>query len=194
MSDNGESAKETNEIKFAFNLLEKLLEYVDKAAMNMQSLKESARFSRKATFKTSGQDVKFFTKVVLPLIEKYFQSQRSYFIFKSNVSKPGAGVATSKEKEMACSLFCKLALLMRKKLSCFGSDTNITVRCLQVLIRAVDISSVMKNSQEIVRASLLPLFSYAADDLNNLIDYIPNNGCLVRVRWPPRGRSCPPWG
>jgi hypothetical protein len=28
----------------------------------------------------------------------------------------------------------------------------------------------MKNSQEIVRASLLPFFSYAAEDLNNLID------------------------
>ena len=81
--------------------------------MNMQSLKESAKFTRKTSFKTSGQDVKFFTKVVLPLIEKYFQSQRSYFIFKSSANKPGAGVATSKEKEMTCSLFCKLALLNR---------------------------------------------------------------------------------
>lgn len=30
-------------------------------------------------------------------------------------------------------------------------------------------SSVIKNSQEIVRASLLPFFSYAADDLSELI-------------------------
>lgn len=52
-----------NEVRFAYNLLEKLLEYVDKAAINMQSIKESARFSRKSSFKTSGQDVKFFTKV-----------------------------------------------------------------------------------------------------------------------------------
>lgn len=52
-----------NEVRFAYNLLEKLLEYVDKAAINMQSIKESARFSRKNSFKTSGQDVKFFTKV-----------------------------------------------------------------------------------------------------------------------------------
>ena len=63
---------------------------------------------------------------------------------------------------------------MRKKLSCFGSDSNITVRCLQVLIRAVDVSSVIKNSQEIVRASLLPFFSYAADDLNNIIEDMKN--------------------
>ena len=54
-----------NEVKFAYNLLERLLEYVDKASSNMQSLKESARFSRKSSYKTSGQDVKFFTKVHL---------------------------------------------------------------------------------------------------------------------------------
>lgn len=127
-------------MRFAFNLLEKLLEYVDKAALNMHSIKESAKFSRKGSFRTSGQDIKFFTKVVLPLIEKYFQSHRAYFIYKSNSMKSsGAGFASSKEKEMTCSLFCKLALLMRKRLTCFGSDTSITVRCLQVLIRAVDV-------------------------------------------------------
>jgi ryanodine receptor 2 len=94
---------EKNEIRFAFNLLEKLLEYVDKAAINMQSIKESARFSRKNSFKMSGQDVKFFTKVVLPLIEKYFKSHRSYFIIKSpSTNKAGSGCATFKEKEMTC--------------------------------------------------------------------------------------------
>lgn len=109
------------------------------------------------------------------MIEKYFQSHRSYFIVKSSSNKPGSGCSSAKEKEMTCSLFCKLALLLRKKMSCFGSDTNITVRCLQVLIRAVDVSSVMKNSQEIVRASLLPFFSHAADDLSSIIDDLTNN-------------------
>ncbi len=37
------------------------------------------------------------------------------------------------------SLFCKLSALLRQKLSSFGSDVNITVRCLQVLIKAVDV-------------------------------------------------------
>ena len=36
--------RKDNEIRFAYNLLEKLLEYVEKAASNMQSLKESSRF------------------------------------------------------------------------------------------------------------------------------------------------------
>lgn len=108
------------------------------------------------------------------MIEKYFQSHRAYFIPRSTTNKPGSGCATAKEKEMACSLFCKLGLLIRKKLTCFGSDTNITVRCLQVLIRAVNVSSVIKNSQEIVRASILPFFSYAADDLSTVIDDLTN--------------------
>lgn len=60
------------EIRFAFNLLEKLLEYVDKAALNMQSIKESAKFSRKSSFKTSGGDVKFFTKVFIFVLLKKF--------------------------------------------------------------------------------------------------------------------------
>ena len=33
----------------------------------------------------------------------------------------------------------------------------------------------MKNSQDIVRASLLPFFSYAAEDLNSIIEDIKNN-------------------
>lgn len=158
----------------------------------MQNLKESARFSRKQSFRTSGQDVKFFTKVVLPLVERYFTSHRIYFILKGK----GAGVATAREKEMILQLFCKLALLMRKKLTSFGSDTSITVRCLQVirfnkifdkvgfnqkiflkkqvLIKAVDIGAVMKGSPEIVRASLLPYFNYAAEDLNQIIEDIKN--------------------
>lgn len=160
------------EVKFAHNLLEKLLEYVEKASLNMQPLKESAQFSRKQSFKTSGQDVKFFTKVVLPLVNRYFVSHRIYFILKSSSSSGKA--ASAKEKEMICSLFCKLALLMRKKLTSFGSDTSITVSCLKTLIKAVDVATVMKNSPEIIRASLLPYFTYAAEDLSHLIEDIKN--------------------
>lgn len=61
-SENGNNLA-SMQIRFAYNLLEKLLQYVDKAALNMQSIKESSKFSRKDSFKTSGEDVKFFTKV-----------------------------------------------------------------------------------------------------------------------------------
>ena len=32
----------------------------------------------------------------------------------------------------------------------------------------------MKNSQEIIRSSILPLFTYAAEDLNNIIEDLRN--------------------
>jgi len=39
---------------------------------------------------------------------------------------------------MYFSLFCKLANLLRSKLMAFGADVRITVRCLQVLVKAID--------------------------------------------------------
>jgi len=51
------------EKRFAFSLLEKLLEYVDKAAYNMKNTKPASRFSRRHSFCMSTEDVKFFGKV-----------------------------------------------------------------------------------------------------------------------------------
>ncbi|CAF0745111.1 unnamed protein product, partial [Didymodactylos carnosus] len=158
------SPSHITEKRFAFSLLEKLLEYVERAAHNMQNYKESSKFSLHESYCLSTKDVKFFGKVVLPLVERYFQAQRHYFIMPASL-KTGVGYASVKEKEMSCSLFCKLASLLRQKFTAFGNDVNISVRCLKVLVRAIDVSSVMKNSQEMVRASLLPLFNNIAEDL-----------------------------
>jgi ryanodine receptor 2 len=40
---------------------------------------------------------------------------------------------------MSCSLFCKLAFLLRQKFGAFGNDVNVSVRCLKVLVRAIDV-------------------------------------------------------
>ncbi|CAF4829750.1 unnamed protein product, partial [Rotaria sp. Silwood1] len=157
-----------NDKRFASSLLEKLLEYVERASITMQNYKESSKFSLHETYRLTTKDVKFFGKVVLPLIEKYFQAHRNYFIIPPSL-KTGNSYASVKEKEMSCSLFCKLAFLLRQKFSAFGNDVSITVRCLKVLVRAIDVSSVMKNSQEMVRASLLPLFNNIAEDLNQTV-------------------------
>ena len=159
---------QNNEKRFAHSLLEKLLEYVERASSTMQNYKESSKFSLHESYRLSTKDVKFFGKVVLPLVEKYFQAHREYFITPSSL-KTGTGYATVKEKEMSCSLFCKLAFLLRQKFSAFGNEVNISVRCLKVLVRAIDFSSVMKNSQEMVRASVLPLFNNIAEDLNQTV-------------------------
>lgn len=86
------------EKRFAYSLLEKLLEYVDKAAINMKNTKPNARFSRRLSFSTATEDVKFFGKVVLPLVERYFRAHKSYFITLSAAQL--SGTASIKEKEM----------------------------------------------------------------------------------------------
>ncbi len=127
-----------NDKRFAYSLLEKLLEYVERVSSTMQNYKESSKFSLHETYRLTTKDVKFFGKVVLPLIEKYFQAHRDYFITPSSL-KTGTGYATVKEKEMSCSLFCKLAFLLRQKFNAFGNEVNISVRCLKVLVRAIDV-------------------------------------------------------
>lgn len=53
----------TTEKRFAYSLLEKLLEYVDKAAINMKQTRPATRFSRRFSYSTATEDVKFFGKV-----------------------------------------------------------------------------------------------------------------------------------
>ena len=59
----GGAGQASTEKRFAFSLLEKLLEYVDKAAYNMKNTKPATRFSRRKSFSTATEDVKFFGKV-----------------------------------------------------------------------------------------------------------------------------------
>ena len=89
------------EKRFAYSLLEKLLEYVDKAAYNMKKTQPAAKWSRRKSFSTSTEDVKFFGKVVLPLVERYFRAHNTYFITNPNVPQT-SGLASLKEKEMTC--------------------------------------------------------------------------------------------
>ncbi|XP_064623398.1 ryanodine receptor-like isoform X6 [Lineus longissimus] len=162
------------EKRFAYSLLQKLLEYVDKAALNLNQSKPSTKFSRRNSYSTATEDVKFFGKVVLPLVEKYFRAHRSYFVSPTQMTS-SHGTASAKEKEMTCSLFCKLAALLRVKITAFGHDVDISVRCLQVLVQAIDARSVVKNSPEIVRSSLLPFFNHAAHDLNQTVQNLKVN-------------------
>lgn len=109
-SDHGASKNPEN--RFANNLLDKLLMYLDSSTPNMKLIKPSANFSRRTSYKKSEKTVKFFFKVVLPLVEKYFSHHRSYFTAQATISN-AAGVATIKEKESVAALFCKLASLLR---------------------------------------------------------------------------------
>ena len=52
-----------NEKRFASSLLEKLLEYVERASLAMQNYTESSKFSLHETYLSSSNDLKFFAKV-----------------------------------------------------------------------------------------------------------------------------------
>lgn len=156
------------ELRFAYSLLEKLIAYLDRATINMKLLKPSTTFSRRNSFKTSSRDIKFFSKVVLPLMEKYFSTHRNYFIAVATATN-NVGAASLKEKEMVAALFCKLANLLRMRMSAFGPDVRITVRCLQVLVKGIDAKSLVKNCPEFIRTSMLTFFNNTADDLAQTI-------------------------
>ncbi|XP_057661319.1 ryanodine receptor isoform X14 [Diorhabda carinulata] len=156
------------ELRFAYSLLEKLIQYLDRATVNMKLLKPSQTFSRRSSYRTSSRDIKFFSKVVLPLMEKYFSTHRNYFITIATATN-NVGAASLKEKEMVAALFCKLANLLRCKLAAFGADVRITVRCLQVLVKGIDAKSLVKNCPEFIRTSMLTFFNNTADDLGHTI-------------------------
>ncbi|XP_023320280.1 ryanodine receptor isoform X3 [Eurytemora carolleeae] len=156
------------ENRFAYRLLEKLISYLDTAASSMKILKPSANFTRRNSFSRPNKNVKFFVRVVLPLIEKYFGHTRHYFTAVATASS-SAGVATIKEKEYVASLFCKLANLLRQKKSAFGADAPQAVRCLQILIKAVDARSLAKSRPDFVRTSMLTFFNNGASDLEKTI-------------------------
>ncbi|XP_039761395.1 ryanodine receptor isoform X13 [Pararge aegeria] len=156
------------ELRFAYSLLEKLIQYIDRATINMKLLKPSTTFSRRPSFKTSTRDIKFVSKVVLPLMEKYFSTHRNYFIAVATATN-NIGAASLKEKEMVAALFCKLASLLRSRLAAFGPDVRITVRCLQVLVKGIDAKSLVKNCPEFIRTSMLTFFNNVADDLGHTI-------------------------
>lgn len=70
---------------------------------------------------------------------------------------------------MVAAIFCKLASLLRHRLSAFGPDIRITVRCLQVLVKGIDAKSLVKNCPEFIRTSMLTFFNNTADDLGQTI-------------------------
>lgn len=57
----GDRATEKN--RFSYALLEKLLVYLDRAALEMRVNKPSQSYTRRAAFRQPNQDVKFFSKV-----------------------------------------------------------------------------------------------------------------------------------
>ncbi|RVE55488.1 hypothetical protein OJAV_G00235780 [Oryzias javanicus] len=86
------------EKRFAYTFLQKLIAYVEHAHQHMMDFDVATR--RKGEKIPHEQQIKFFGKVVLPLVDQYFKNHRLYFL--STVIHPisSGGHASNKEKEM----------------------------------------------------------------------------------------------
>ncbi|KTF88694.1 hypothetical protein cypCar_00013265 [Cyprinus carpio] len=157
------------EKRIAYKFLKRLLNYVDSAQEFIAHL-EAMATSGKTEKSPHDQEIKFFAKVLLPLIDQYFKNHCLYFLSSPNISLSSSGYASNKEKEMITSLFYKLAALVRHRISLFGSDSTTMVSCLHILSRSLDLRTVMKSGSELVKAGVRTFFENAAEDLEKTLE------------------------
>ncbi|XP_013931393.1 PREDICTED: ryanodine receptor 3-like [Thamnophis sirtalis] len=87
------------EKRFAYKFLKRILKYIDSAQEFIAHL-EAIVTSGKTEKSPHDQEIKFFAKVLLPLVDQYFTNHCLYFL--SSPTKPlgSSGYASNKEKEM----------------------------------------------------------------------------------------------
>uniref|UniRef100_A0A8C3ARP2 Ryanodine receptor 2 n=1 Tax=Cyclopterus lumpus TaxID=8103 RepID=A0A8C3ARP2_CYCLU len=145
------------EKRFAYTFLQQLITYVDQAHQHMM---EFARQSYLGVFIPS------IPQVVLPLVDQYFKNHRLYFLSTAIHPISSGGHASNKEKEMVTSLFCKLGVLVRHRISLFGKDVH--------------------TGLESVKAALRLFFDSAAEDLEKTQENL-KLGQFTHSREQPRG-------
>ncbi|XP_018522000.1 ryanodine receptor 2 isoform X6 [Lates calcarifer] len=172
------------EKRFAYTFLQQLITYVDQAHQHMLEFDLGTR--PKGEKIPHEQQIKFFGKVVLPLVDQYFKNHRLYFLSTAIHPISSGGHASNKEKEMVTSLFCKLGVLVRHRISLFGNNATSIVNCLQILGQSLDARTVMKTGLESVKAALRSFFDSAAEDLEKTQENL-KLGQFTHSRDQPRG-------
>uniref|UniRef100_A0A668AWW8 Uncharacterized protein n=1 Tax=Myripristis murdjan TaxID=586833 RepID=A0A668AWW8_9TELE len=157
------------EKRFAYTFLQQLITYVDQAQQHMIDFGEKIPHE---------QQIKFFGKVVLPLVDQYFKNHRLYFLSTAIRPISSGGHASNKEKEMVTSLFCKLGVLVRHRISLFGKDDYNP--------SALFPGTVMKTGLDSVKVALRSFFNSAAEDLEKTKENL-KLGQFTHSRNQPRG-------
>ncbi|KAI1893681.1 hypothetical protein AGOR_G00126200 [Albula goreensis] len=157
------------EKRFAYGFLQKLLKWMDIAQEFIAHL-EAVVSSGRVEKSPHEQEIKFFAKILLPLVNQYFKNHCLYFLSTPAKVLGSGGHSSNKEKEMIASIFCKLAALVRHRVSLFGTDASAVVNCLHILSRSLDARTVMKSGPEIVKAGLRSFFESAADDIEKMVE------------------------
>ncbi|XP_068011248.1 ryanodine receptor 2 isoform X2 [Melanerpes formicivorus] len=172
------------EKRFAYSFLQQLIRYVDEAHQYILEFDGGSR--GKGEQFPYEQEIKFFAKVVLPLIDQYFKNHRLYFLSAASRPLSSGGHASNKEKEMVTSLFCKLGVLVRHRISLFGNDATSIVNCLHILGQTLDARTVMKTGLESVKMALRAFLDNAAEDLEKTLENL-KQGQFTHSRNQPKG-------
>uniref|UniRef100_H9G5Z5 Ryanodine receptor 1 n=1 Tax=Anolis carolinensis TaxID=28377 RepID=H9G5Z5_ANOCA len=112
-------------------------------------------------------------EILLPLINQYFTNHCLYFLSTPAKILGSGGHASNKEKEMITSLFCKLAALVRHRVSLFGKQHLSSASVLETLTSFLFVPparTVMKSGPEIVKAGLRSFFEGASDDIEKMVE------------------------
>ncbi|KAM3601866.1 uncharacterized protein V6R79_020261 [Siganus canaliculatus] len=157
------------EKRFAYGFLQKLLKWMEIAQEFIAHL-EAVVSSGRVEKSPHEQEIKFFAKILMPLINQYFKNHCLYFLSTPAKVLGSGGHSSNKEKEMIASIFCKMSALVRHRVSLFGTDAPAIVNCLHILARSLDARTVMKSGPEIVKAGLRSFFESAADDIEKMVE------------------------
>uniref|UniRef100_A0A8C7UQ63 Ryanodine receptor 2 n=1 Tax=Oncorhynchus mykiss TaxID=8022 RepID=A0A8C7UQ63_ONCMY len=154
------------EKRFAYTFLQQLITYVDEAHEHM--LESDVGTPPKGESVPHEHQMKFFGKVVLPLVDQYFKNHRLYFLSTAIRPISSGGHASNKEKEMVTS-----------------HATSI-VNCLHILGQTLDARTVMKTGLETVKAALRAFFDNAAEDLEKTLENL-KQGQFTHSHSQPKG-------
>uniref|UniRef100_A0A3B3DVI6 Ryanodine receptor 1a (skeletal) n=1 Tax=Oryzias melastigma TaxID=30732 RepID=A0A3B3DVI6_ORYME len=162
-----ESEISSIEKRFAYGFLQKLLKWMEIAQEFIAHLAEAVVSSGRVEKSPHEQEIKFFAKILMPLINQYFKNHCLYFLSTPAKVLGSGGHSSNKEKEMI-AIFCKMSALVRHRVSLF-TDASAIVNCLHILARSLD-ATVMKSGPEIVKAGLRSFFESAADDIEKMVE------------------------
>uniref|UniRef100_A0A673K9V6 Ryanodine receptor 2-like n=1 Tax=Sinocyclocheilus rhinocerous TaxID=307959 RepID=A0A673K9V6_9TELE len=147
--------------RFAYGLLQQALCLTEQA---QEQLLEAEKVPHE-------QQIHFFIKVVLPLLDQYFKNHYPYFLSTTCSLRDGCQ-STNKEKEMELVLFTGWITLSSMPCFLLGNDALALVSCLQILAQSLDGRMLLKTTNESVRLSLWSFFEGSAEDLELTVDNV----------------------
>uniref|UniRef100_A0A7N6A988 Ryanodine receptor 3 n=1 Tax=Anabas testudineus TaxID=64144 RepID=A0A7N6A988_ANATE len=153
------------EKRFSYKFLRRMLKCVDSAQEFIAHL-EAMATSGKTDKSPHDQEIKFFAKVLLPLIDQTFKNHCLYFLSTPSKNLSSCGCASNKEKEMVTRYFAEAV----QKL--YLHDSAMVVSCLLILTHSLDTRTVMKSGSELVKAGFKTFFENAAEDLEKLLEML----------------------